>query len=188
MTSNLFPTITPEADYLRLAGYLKYEPWVKFDNTLMRSLQYILDETLNIDGCENPDVIADWREVVRQNGGVITHRSNIILYRDGGDWAEENNGHFDGIGVLFCRQDINQTTDPNTINYRVHIPKTEWQDKLLILTSQNIFESLKQGNPDQLNAIRAYLESIINDQKQWIPLKDLLGNLTLEDFEDDNNN
>src|SRR6266567_4808118 len=102
MTTHPFPAMTTdEPGYLQLAGSLTYTPWVQFDEDTMSLLQQILEETREIDGCENPQVIADWREVARGDDGRITHRSHIILYRDGGDWAEEEDGHYEGIGLLF---------------------------------------------------------------------------------------
>lgn len=180
MTNVAFPAMA--SDDLRLAGYLNYKPWVQFDEAHMRVLQQILDQQCDIDGCENPDIIADWREVARGPDDLITHRSNIILYRDGGDWAEEENGHYTGIGLLFCRQDIDQTTTPHTASYRVHLPDSAWQDTLLACCA-NLIDDMKLGSADKLNTIQAYLKSVINDQAVWKPLRQLLDELDVEHAE-----
>lgn len=171
---NTFPAPDPLEDSLRLAGSLRYEPRVHFVEPLMRLLQEVLDQGLDIGGCENPDVVADWCVVAYGPGSRMTHRSNIVLFHDGGDWAEEHDGHYEGEGVLFCRQDIDQTVEPAVVSYRVHIPGPEEQDRPLAACN-GVIGDLARAHPDKLNALRVYLGSILGDQAAWKTHVQLVG-------------
>ncbi len=95
-THSLFPSVELPAS---LGGYLTFSPWVTFERGVMRALPEVLElEGLVEEECENPQVIADWRLCSRGAEGRITHRSEILLYRDGSDWSE---GDYDNVGVLF---------------------------------------------------------------------------------------
>jgi hypothetical protein len=180
---NPFPQIDIDTRRFSFASELTYKP-KGFNRKIMHDLQQILDEKCDIGGCENTDVIADWREY-GQNDGLISSQSNIILYKGGGDWAEiGDDGHYTGIGLLFCREDLDLTVNPSTTIYRVHIPDTEGQDKLLPCC-EDLIEDLARGNADKLNTIRAYLKSIINDQTAWKSLHALMQELVLDDDEDE---
>jgi hypothetical protein len=170
-TNHPFPQIDIENRWFKLSSELTYEPKC-FNRKIMRDLQEILDEACDIGGCENPEVVADWYEYA-QNDGQITSKSTIILYKDGGDWGDEEDGHYEGIGLLFCREDLDLTVNPSTTIYRVHIPDTEGQDKLLPCC-EDLIEDLARGNAEKLNTIRAYLKSIINDQTAWKSLRALM--------------
>jgi hypothetical protein len=168
------------ADVLELAGNLSYQPRLRPNAKRMAEFRLLLETICDLYECENAQIIADWHEVKRGSSGEITYRSSIALYRDGADWAEEENGHYEGIGLLFYREDVDQTIEPYTTVYRVHIPASVWQDTLLASCS-GLIETLKCGHSDKLTAIQDYLESILNDQTAWKALPDLLRDLGLED-------
>jgi hypothetical protein len=183
LAQDLLPQIEISPESFRLAG-ITYELKIRLNKEIMRNLQEILDEACDIGGCENPKVIADWYEFARGSDGLITNRSNIILYKDGGDWGEnDEDGHYTGTGLLFCREDLDLTVNPHTTLYRVHIPDTSGQDKLLACCDE-LIDNLARGNADNLNTIREYLMSIINDQTAWKSLHHLMKELGL-DYEDE---
>lgn len=170
-THSLFPSVELPAS---LGGYLTFSSWVTFEPGVMRALAEVLElEELVEEECENPQVIADWRLCCRGAQGLITHRSEILLYRDGSDWSE---GDYDNIGVLFCRRDIDQTQTPETITLRVHVPPREQQPALLDAcnwTSDTTFGLLSK--------LTSYLEGVVNDQDAWKALVQVLGEAALDE-------
>lgn len=170
-THSLFPSVELPAS---LGGYLTFSPWVTFERGVMRALPEVLElEGLVEEECENPQVIADWRLCSRGAEGRITHRSEILLYRDGSDWSE---GDYDNVGVLFCRRDIDQTQTPPATTLRVHIPPREQQERLLDAcnwTSDPTFGLLQK--------LTSYLEGVVNDQSVWKSLVQILGEAALDE-------
>ena len=168
------PSFPPVELPASLGGYLTFSPWVTFERNIMRALAEVLElEGLVEEGCENPQVIADWRLCSRGAQGLITHRSEILLYRDGSDWSE---GPHHNIGVLFCRRDIDQTQTPQAVTLRVHVPPREQQPGLLDAcnwTSDPTFGLLAR--------LASYLEGVVNDQSAWKSLVQVLGEAALDE-------
>lgn len=170
----------PSTDVLELAGCLSYQPRLRPNSRRMAEFRQLLEAMCGLDECENAQIIADWRVVRQESNRDIT--SNIVLYRDGADWAECENGHCEGIGLLFCREDIDQTSTPHTIACRVHIPESAWQDRLLA-SCTGLIDTMKCGHSDKLIAIHSYLEAILSDQTAWQSLPGLLRDFGLEEDE-----
>lgn len=159
---------------ITLAGSITYTPYTHFNRDVMEKLRLIIEEVRSPDGSENPEVLLDWVHITRNDKNIITRRSNIILYRNGGDWAEEDEGHYEDIGVLFCRQD--QQEQQEKLIYRVNIPDDQEQDRLL-LACEDLFINLKTGETEQLETIKKYLYSIIDDESKWIDLNKVMQEL-----------
>jgi len=153
---------------------------IQLPKRLLHQLQDILEDVRAIDGCENPDIIGSFfiegRDEITMN---IAVRSTIYLYRDGGDWAEEDeNGHFEGIGVLFCR--IDKDWDGNVTQY-IHIPDDAAQD--MLLACQSYRHQLLLGDAADLGKIMSHLKGAL--QAPWKTLEDCYTRLALEERYDD---
>lgn len=157
-------------------GYLTYSPWVQLPEDVMRTLPAVLEGAGRVEDagdCENGEIIADWRLICRGAGGLITHRSEIVIYRDGPDWGgDDEEEEYPNIGVLYCRRDIDQTASPEGIAYRVHVPPDKQQPALLDACSDWPRDLARGG--DHLKTLTAYLDSIVNDASAWhaLPLSD----------------
>lgn len=175
MKTDAFPTITLEIDKAHESS--GFSPSVQLDELVTRVLQSILDAGCEIDGCENPDILSEWNGSALNASGQQTHRSTVILFRDGGDWAEVEDGHYDGMGVLFCRRDTDETPSNPVTKHRVHLPVAEEQDRLLALCDSLTGNQTKRG--EALKSLSDYLTSIINDQTSWKTFAQIMGELSL---------
>jgi hypothetical protein len=161
-------------------GFLTYSPWVQLPSDVLRTLPVVLERAGRVDyaeECENGEIIADWRLICRGAGELITHRAEVILFRDGPDWGgedEDAEGECPNIGVVYCRRDIDQTSRPDSIAYLVHVPPDEWQTALLEACSDWPRDLVRGG--DHLKTLTAYLDTIVNDAAAWqtLPLSDVL--------------
>jgi len=157
---------------LLLSGSIQYTPYTHFPTEIMRKLQDILEEVRDIDDCENPETILDWNHTTHDEQGLLIKNSAIILYRDGGDWggeSDEEEGHYEGIGILFCRSDITKTGK----EYKVHIPEEKDQD-ILLKHTEEVFGSLRKCETEHLFKIQEYLLSIVEDDSKWIDINQLI--------------
>lgn len=172
------PPLAPMELPSPFGGFLTYSPWVQLPSDVLRALPVVLERAGRVDyaeECENGEIIADWRLFCRGAGELITHRAEIVLYRDGPDWGGEDEDGEEGcpnIGVVYCRRDIDQTSRPESIAYRVHVPPDEQQPALLEACSDWPRDLARGG--DHLKALTAYLDSIVNDTAVWhqLPLSD----------------
>jgi hypothetical protein len=133
---------------------------------ITRQLQDILDDACDIGGCENPDFFARWIALAPGSDDVpVAYQAQVFLFHDGGDWGEEDeDGHYEGIGCLFYRQDQDQAS--KTTVYRVHVPSLPMQDKLLA-ACEHFHPPLDGLSARSYHQVEDYLLTILNDESAW---------------------
>lgn len=177
----------PNVEMSPIAGSISYKPWVKMPEEVMEQLPEFLEQAEIVESasdCENKEVLADWRMprsdwrmVLAEKGYFTTHWSEIICYLNGSDAIndyipgeyddneeEQEQEGYPGIGILFCRKDIDQTNPQDRlITYRVHVPRLDEQ-KALIEAAQGWLSDRTGKKYEQLNT---YLEGVINAPSAW---------------------
>jgi hypothetical protein len=137
-----------------LGGYLTYTPYIQIDDEKREQLTDILVERGLIEEPENADILCDWRVAGKDSSGSgYTHRSEIALYRDGGDGEDP--------AVLFYRRN----DGPDMELEQVHVPPAKQHRRLAGLGLW-----YQDGTGRKYKALTSYLVSIVNDPAAWVPL------------------
>jgi hypothetical protein len=179
LTDQSFPQIGHAGDTLQLAGtFLGYTYRIRMDisRTVEKQLQAVLNQRRDIGKCIGPVFLADWAfHHLAPGTSKVAHMSEVVLYQDGGSWGEQDEqGHWEGMGVLFCRKDTNLASG-NPPVWRIHVPDASHQDTLLDACGY-AYTYDHTGNA-HLDVLKKYVQAIINDQSAWELLSDAFAQL-----------
>lgn len=136
-------------------------------NGLVPILQSLLEEQTLAWECENPQYLARWIALTGTHPEAIPPQSHIALFRDGGDGAgeDEEEDPYDGMGLLFYREDREQIDGETQITYLVHVPLGAHQQQLLEACQH--LHQVDAQSAQSYRQIENYLQGVLSNGEAW---------------------